>query len=78
MTLEQFRKMTAHLPGSVQIVVPGPDHSYRFGRGAIVKTVRTGRHGQDVSPFFGEDPELYGLASSVIVAARTLQAIEVA
>jgi hypothetical protein len=77
MNLEQFRKITANLPGNVSIVVPGADHSYNRGVAKVVKGVVTDKYGAEISPYFGEDPELYGLASNVIVATRTLPVVEI-
>jgi len=76
MLLEQFRKITAHLPGNVRLVIPGSDHDYRQGTARVAKGVVTGCAGV-ISPYFGDDPELYGLASNVIVATRTLPVVEV-
>jgi hypothetical protein len=77
MTLEQFRKATAHLPGNTPIVVPGSDHSYIRGVARVTKGVFTDKYRAEISPYFGDEPELYGLASNVIVATRTLEVIEV-
>jgi hypothetical protein len=77
MNLEQFRKITADLPGNVSLVVPGVDHSYTRGVAKVVKGVVTDKYGAEISPYFGEDPELYGLASNVIVATRTLPVVEI-
>jgi hypothetical protein len=77
MDLEQFRKITANLPGNVPIVLSGSDHDYRPGVARVTKGVVTDRPGE-ISPYFGEDPELYGLSSNVIVATRTRPVVEIA
>jgi len=77
MNLEQFRKMTAHLPGDVQIVIPTQDHSYRPAGAGLAKGVLA-NDGVEISWYVGEDPELYGLSSNVIVATRTRPVVEVA
>ena len=77
MNLEQFRKITANLPGNVSLVVPGADHSYVRGVAKVTKGVVTDKYGAEISPYFGEDPGLYDLASNVIVATRTLPVVEI-
>jgi hypothetical protein len=78
MNLEQFRKMTANLPGDTPLIIPGYDHSYRPASVRMAKAVWAGRPGGELSPYEGSDPELYGLASNVIVATRTLPVVEIA
>lgn len=76
MNLEQFRKITADMPGRTPIIAPGPDHSYRKVAVCVTEGVLTDIRGE-FSPYFGKDPELYGLASDVIVASRTIPVVEV-
>ena len=77
MNLEQFRKMTAHLPGDVQIVIPSQDHSYRIASAGLATGVLSAG-GAEISPYFSEDPKLYGLSSDVIVSTRTRPVVAIA
>lgn len=76
MNLEQFRKITANLPGSIPVIAPGPDHSYREVAVCVTKGVLMSDP-REITPYVGDDPSLYGLASNVIVATRTGPVVEI-
>lgn len=76
MNLKQFREITANLPGNTPVIAPGPDHSYREVAVCVTKGVLMSEP-REIAPYVGDGPELYGLASNVVVATRTGPVVEI-